>query len=221
MNKVQKLLSQIFLKIKKFYHSFFYDYTFELKKVLKNCNSVLDVGCGKSSPVQFLSGKCYLVGVDSFKISINKSKNKNIHNKYYVMNVMNINKKFKDNSFDCVVALDLIEHLEKKDGEKLIKMMEKIARKKIVIFTPNGFLEQKVYDNNQFQKHKSGWTVSEMRKKGYDVIGIGGYKKLRGEFAQIKYSPKTFWGLISNLSQKIFKNFPKYSFQILCIKIKK
>lgn len=206
--------------LKKIYLSYFPNYIFELEKALADCDTVLDVGCGSNSPLGSIKNKLYSEGVDSFLPSITKSKAQKIHNKYHKMDVLNIDKKFKSNSFDCVIAIDLIEHLTKEDGKKLIKKMEKIARKKVIIFTPNGFLPQGEYDNNPWQVHKSGWTVEEMQKKGYKVIGINGWKPLRGEYAEPKFYPKIIWRIISDLTQVFTRNNPKKAFQILCIKTK-
>ena len=97
-------------------------------------------------------------------------------------------------------------------------MMEKIARKKIIIFTPNGFLRQEEHDNNPWQVHKSGWNINEMKSLGYNVIGINGLKFLKGERAEIKFKPRIFWSLISDITQLFTRKHPKYAFQILCTK---
>ena len=70
---------------------------------------------------------------------------------------------FDSCSFDCVTALDVIEHIKKAEGLRLLEDMERIAKKRIVVFTPNGFLPQSVHNNNPLQIHKSGWKVKEMR----------------------------------------------------------
>jgi hypothetical protein len=90
------------------------------------------------------------------------------------MNALDLDKTFSPKSFDCVLALDLIEHLEKEEGFQLISMMEKIATKRVIIFTPNGLLPQQEFGGNRLQIHKSGWSVEEMREKGFRVIGILG-----------------------------------------------
>lgn len=196
-------------------------YTDILKREIlgSNCQTLLDVGCGSDSPVKHFSKMLqYSVGIDSFKLSIDKSKSAGIHSEYKLMDVLKVGRIFKKNSFDCVVALDLIEHLRKEDGIKLIELMEKIARKRVIIFTPNGFLSQREYDGNKFQVHLSGWTVEEMRAKGYKVIGINGWKPLMGERANIVWWPRFFWKKISLFSQVFTENSPKRAFQILCIK---
>lgn len=147
-----------------FYRKFFPNYKIELKKAVDGCKTLLDVGCGSSSPIKSFSDKMFSVGVDIFGEAIEKSKRRGIHDEYYKIDALNIEDKFEDNSFDCVLASDLIEHLTKERGEGLIEIMEKIAKKKVIIFTPNGFLKQEK-DNNPFQEHKSGWDAKEMKVK--------------------------------------------------------
>ena len=96
--------------------------------------------------------------------------------------------------------------------------MEKIAKKKVIIFTPNGFLPQGAHSNNPFQLHRSGWSVDEMKNRRYKVIGINGHKSLRSEQAKIKYTPFKFWKVISDITQGLVKNKPEKAFQILCVK---
>lgn len=107
------------------------DYIRALKKECDGCETILDVGCGAISPIQYFSQTIkYSVGIDSFAPSIEKSKSAGIHNEYVLMDVMEVSSKFPENSFEYVVAFDLFEHLEKNEGYRLIAMMEKIARKK-------------------------------------------------------------------------------------------
>ncbi len=194
-------------------------YHTELEKAIGECTSILDVGCGSNSPLQHIPRKFFAVGVDAFAPSIEQSRKSKIHNEYCQLDVIDIDKKFAPDSFDCVMALDVIEHLTKQDGLKLLSAMERIAKKRIIIFTPNGFLPQPP-DGNPWQKHKSGWTVEEMKAHGYTVIGINGWKPLRGENADIRFWPKRAWLRISNITQIYVRNKPEKAFQILCIKDK-
>jgi SAM-dependent methyltransferase len=187
-----------------------------VRRELEGCKSFLDIGCGKSSIVRYFSKDFKSAGVDLFEPYIEESRKKGIHDEYFKMDVRKL--KFKPKSFDAVIALELIEHLRKKEGEKLLDDMERIARKRVIVFTPNGFLEQKGYDGNEYQEHKSGWTVSEMRRRGYRVIGVNGIKFLRGEFGFIRYSPKYFWLRVSDITELFTYHFPQYAFQLLCVK---
>lgn len=198
------------------------DFIRELRHAMKGCETVLDVGCGVRSPLKHFNKQFkHSVGVDLHKPSIEISKKSKIHSEYVHSHILDIDKHFEPESFDCVVSFDVIEHLKKEDGFKLMEKMEKLSKKRTIIFTPTGFLPQGVYDENPCQVHLSGWEVKEMQKHGYKVIGINGWKPLRGEYAELKYKPKMFWWVLSDLTQPIVRHFPEHAFQILCIKDKK
>lgn len=192
-----------------------------IEKELKGMDSVLDVGCGSNSPISKIRRNFYSVGVDVFLPSINKSRKARIHNDYKLLNLLKIGQAFKEKSFDAVIALDVIEHFEKKEALGLLKEIEKIAKKKVIIFTPYGFTQQHEYDKNPFQIHKSGWLPSEFAKRGYKVYGMRGLRFIRGEFATIKYKPWALWGLISTISQIFVFKRPQIAYQILAVKEKK
>jgi len=197
-------------------------YEKELSKVIGTyCESLLDVGCGFNSPVRSLRQRPkYMVGVDGFAPAVEESHAKGIHDEYHQMSLLEIGNKFKTESFDCVLASDVIEHLSEEEGMSLIWQMERIARKKVIIFTPNGFLPQGEEYGNPMQRHISGWTVSQMERLGYCIVGIQGFRCLRGEMAGIKWHPYRFWHIVSLLSQFITRNHPSWAFRILCVKEK-
>lgn len=192
-----------------------------LKRELDNCSSVLDLGCGLNSPLGILKNKYgmnfYSVGVDIFESYLLESEKKSIHSKYLKGNILNIG--FPPNSFDCVVLLDVIEHLEKKDALALLPKLEKIA-KKIVIFTPNGFRGQEdpLGDGNPYQTHRSGWTVDEMKQLGFRCYGSSGLKLLRKEQTKFRFRPKLVWQIISDLTQLIVLKKPKLAYHLFCVK---
>mgnify|MGYP001231637972 CR=1 FL=1 len=209
---IKNILNSIFPKD---IYRFYFD---ELETLLSDSGTVLDLACGKASPLKNCKKSFHSVGVDIFEPYLIESKNKGIHDDYIISDVLEIEEKISSNSFDSVIALDLIEHLEKSDGFRLIQIMESIAIKNIIIFTPNGFLRQDAFDSNPWQEHVSGWEINEMENLGFTVKGHGGHKALRGMRSEIKYPPEIFWSRISYLSQRFsFKN-SKSSYQLLCYK---
>lgn len=186
-----------------------------LENELKDCKSVLDLGCGNNSPLQYLSIP-YSVGVDIYKPALLESKEKKIHNEYILADITKI--EFKEKSFDAIVMIAVLEHLSKEDGLKLIEKMEKWARKKIIIVVPNGFQHQDAYDGNPYQIHRSEWTTKELETLGFRVIGLHGWKALRGELGNIKYKPYSLWLLISDITQKITYHLPNLAATLFAIK---
>ncbi len=218
-NIMKKVLKILDVKLFKGLHDPIPQYLRIIENEVKDCESLLDVGCGGFSPLKDINKKIKKsVGVDGFKPSIDAAIQRKTHSENKVINVLELTKHFKDKSFDVIVALDLIEHLTKEEGHKLLEDFERIAKKKIIIFTPNGFVPQGEYDGNTYQIHKSGWGFKEMEKKGYKVYGLNGLKVLRGEYAKVKMKPEAFWERVSHTSKILTKIIPSASYQILAIK---
>lgn len=171
-----------------------------LRQALQGCQRVLEIGCGVDSPMQYLAGEYHLEGLDIHEPSLEACKKKGFLKEAHLGSAMEIEKQFGPDAFDAVVALDLIEHLKKEDGQELMRQMEAVAAKAVIIFTPNGFVPQHCEDN-PWQEHLSGWTTAEFRQRGYQVSGINGWKALRGEFARVKYPPRLLWAAVSEVTQ--------------------
>lgn len=194
----------------------FISYIFELRKILKDCRTVLDLGCGDWSPISFLDFE-YTVGVDACESSLIEAKNRGTHDEYYLYNIREIDNKFSKDSFDCCVAMDAIEHLSKEDGLKLIKDMELIASKKVVIFTPNSYILPYKARFIDLEDHLSLWSIDEMEKFGYKVIGIYGEKLLRGKSHGLRFHPRFVWAIVSELTHRLYaRSYPKRAAAILC-----
>jgi len=191
-----------------------------LRHALEDCENVLDVGCGCSMNLRWLGVK-HPVGIEAHQPSCEKAKQQNTHDELVHGDVRELDQYFQSGQFDACIALDVIEHLTKEDGIKLIEQMERISRHKVIFLTPSGFLPQHSFDNNKLQEHLSGWEASEMEQRGYRVLGLLGPKGLRGEQHVLKGSPKIFWGLISLLGHIFWTHKrPAKAAAILCIKTK-
>lgn len=181
--------------------------------------SLLDVGCGANSPIQKFSSKIpHSVGLDGFLPSIEKSRSKKIHREYIHGELLSTLAGMKSKSFDIVISMDVIEHFEKDQGWKLLIALERIASKRVVVFTPNGFLPQGEYDENPHQLHRSGWHTDEFIKRGYAVCGINGLKWLKGEFGAPRLKPRWLANRISDYTQFFTYSRPSLAFQLLAYK---
>ena len=139
----------------------------------KHARSILDVGCGYGGMMERINKhrRLFSLGIDGYIKCITAAKRKNTHDDYVLCDVRFI--PFRKKSFDIVVCLDVIEHLSKAEGFKLIGEMGEIAARQVIISTPVGFVQHGVVDNSPLQIHKSGWSPQEFRKMGYKVRGFG------------------------------------------------
>lgn len=70
-------------------------------------------------------------------------------------------------TYDLILLIGVIEHIEKEAGVALLKECQKKA-KSIIVVTPNGFKPQKAEWNNPFEEHKCGWTAKEFNELNFD-----------------------------------------------------
>lgn len=189
-----------------------------VSRLLRDCYSVVDLGCGECSPLIRVKKHFTSIGVDAYQPSIAKSRKLKIHDRYIQCNLLSVDKKIKPKSFDAVLMLDVVEHFSKRDGLQLIKGAESIARKKVVVLTPNGFYRQDELGGNPYQVHKSGWKLIDFQKLGFSVRGLRGWKALRREYATIYLKPWLFWALLAFFSEPLLYYWPEASYHFLAVK---
>lgn len=99
--------------------------------IAKNCGRrVLDVGCGKGVYAEFLAERGFeVLGIDS-ETNLLPRRGKA---SYAVADVYSL--PFKDSSFDTVLCLDVLEHLE--DDVSGLREAARVARRNIVATVPN------------------------------------------------------------------------------------
>ncbi|MFH1286447.1 MAG: class I SAM-dependent methyltransferase [Candidatus Magasanikbacteria bacterium] len=134
--------------------------------------TVLDVTCGLSFKSKYIPADIR-VGVDIFEEYFNFIET---DLPYVVIkhDVRNLNEIFLPNSFDMVIALDIIEHLEKEESLEMIKQCEEIAKKAVILETPRGFIPQNIdilgHGGDEFQTHRCGWEKEELEQMGYSTV---------------------------------------------------
>ena len=102
-----------------------------IKKYLKDCKTILDVGCGIGQFIDIAKkqGKdVYGVDLTKENVDINLKKGNNVKLMPY--------QKWKE-EVDAVFASQMIEHT---DGYKFMAKMQKICAKKIIIITPKPYM---------------------------------------------------------------------------------
>lgn len=185
---------------------------------LQNYDSVLDIGCGKSSVLEVFEIQ-NKVGLDAFEEYTAISKNKKTHHTYIQGNIneVDLNKILPE--FKAVILFDLIEHLTKKEAEDLINTIESFSNLKfIAIKTPSSYINQDTYDNNVFQIHKSHIKSEYFRNKGYKIYGCDGPWFLYvGDDNKVKQVPSTLRGIFGFILRPIYTLFPNYSLNYLAI----
>ncbi|AKG22716.1 glycosyltransferase [Calothrix sp. 336/3] len=151
-----------------------------LSLIPQDTQSILDVGCGNGLITNALPDSIHIVGVDSSEEAL-----KSVTKESYVGSITNL--PFPDNSFDLVMATDVIEHLVDDIYFKSISELFRVASKYVLISVPHAEQLEKsfvkcascgnVYHINHHQRSyrekelldlciNEEWKVSEIRYSG-------------------------------------------------------
>lgn len=185
----------------------------------KAAKSILDVACGLGLPMQMIKMRMKVersVGVDIFEPYLKECKRRKIHTEYLKLDIRKL--PFKNKSFDVVISLQVLEHLQKKEAWKVLDKMEKIAEKQVIVAMPIGEMYHPAVDGNKHQLHCSAFYPEEFTKRGYKIIRMG-RKNILGEeglvhkldndlFRKIIFS----FSLILDLALYIFQPWADYYF---------
>jgi len=115
--------------------------------------------------------EAYMVGLDCTPAYLKFNKKHKVYDDLVKGDVAFL--PFKEASFDIVMGSEVIEHLSRVDGTRFLSNIERICRNKIVITTPQGFAPRKGPGGLEAEAHRSTWTNSDFKKRGYSVHGIG------------------------------------------------
>lgn len=162
----------------RFYEYFQYPHRHVLRQNIQKFDKVLDLGVGPIPVFSYFAKKdYYLVGVDIHKPTLDVARKCGIYDRLVLSDVFKYLKKCRDKSFDVVVAFDLVEHLPKGKVQVIVKEMSRVAKKRIVIVTENGFHENDHHMlDNPYQEHLNGPEIKFFTRRGWKVYGIDGFE---------------------------------------------
>lgn len=154
-------------------------YLWFIRKHIGKASTLLDLGCGNGQFMEALSSNknWQITGVDLDKNYLKIARSRNIYTSLIYGDVITILKELikMGQKFDIIFSSQLIEHLNKEQGQEMLKLAEKVAKKKVILSTTRGFIHQSdfYFDGNPLQHHKSGWSEGELKKMGYKIYGVG------------------------------------------------
>lgn len=145
-----------------------------IKTYVDENDEVLDIGCGDKQRSSDLSCK-RVVTLDAWdKVQPD-----------VLLDLENNDLPFLEQSFDVVLLIDFIEHLDKERGYIILEQVKWIIRKVIILLTPLWWTDNSVNVNNsdlwcygnKYDYHKSLWELSDFTEwnRINGLIGLDNY----------------------------------------------
>lgn len=135
--------------------------SFFIEKYLKKGSSqVLSIGCGPGVEMEFLENYGKVTGLDSSEEMLNYCKEKGITN---VVSGRAQQLPFPENSFDCVVALDVLEHIE--DDSSAIKEIRRVLKNGGAVLITVPAMPWLYGDFDKLAGHARRYSKQELEKK--------------------------------------------------------
>jgi len=143
------------------------------------CNHALDIGIGYGAIGAYLKYNLPHIILDGIEIYEDY--------KYHTLAQWNVYRNIWIGDFtqmlippiyDAILAIDVIEHLEKQEGTNQILRLSSLVQKVFILSIPLGEYPQGAYEGNLYETHKATWYESELRNLGLslvaqnDVIGV-------------------------------------------------
>ncbi|MDD1775834.1 MAG: class I SAM-dependent methyltransferase [Candidatus Methanomethylicus sp.] len=175
--------------------------------------TVLDLGCGYGLFGTLLryerDHRGIIIGLDAYGPYLRKIKrySGSIYDAFIVADARYL--PFRDGAVDVVFASEIIEHLPKQGGYRIIEEAERAAKKRIIITTPRGHIPQESQSENDLEAHKSGWSEPDFVRLGYSIVYAGSVQmmvrksRLRGIVGLVNAA-------LGMIPESLRKKLPKY-----------
>ncbi len=157
-----------------------------VREATNNGESLLSLCCGIGLELKHIKTRD-VTAVDIFQGYLDEVPNRCPQAQTVCSDTLAFLKNAPDKSYDVVSLIDGLEHMDKPTGVKVLKEMKRVARKKILLFTPNGFVKNEPVDTwgvkggDEYQKHLSGWTTEELKEYKFEVLYTQGATSTWGD----------------------------------------
>jgi hypothetical protein len=154
-----------------------------LRRLARDCRSVLDIGTGLMHSLRDSPCKTR-IGLDAHRPYLEHRLVRDavpIH-----ADALRISELFVPQAVDLVTMLDVIEHFDEDAARELVRQVESVASRRVIIATPRGEFPQAGFDSfglggEELQQHRSAWDVDDLRALGYRVAILPGLHTRQNE----------------------------------------
>ncbi|HUW17753.1 MAG TPA: methyltransferase domain-containing protein [Sedimentisphaerales bacterium] len=152
------------------------DFQFLVKNIIESAHSVLDVGCGLGDYLEkYTNNSQRVVAVEPYLPYLREGQKKAPWAEFKNTDALTYFAQ-TDEKFDCVLLIDVVEHLEKEQAVQMVQRAIKHSRKTVFCQTPFGVHEQHRdlwnMGGDYWQTHRSVWDNTNLNELGFSFYTI-------------------------------------------------
>lgn len=137
--------------------------------------SVMDVGCGLGTWTRKLTSPT-VIAVDGHEPTLRRAAAACPNAVPVCCDMRKLIDIFMPGCVECVIAMDVIEHVSRDQAMSVLAQLEQLARLRVMLFVPTGEHPQgddaTNMGNGLLQQHRSTWYPDDFRELGYTVIEL-------------------------------------------------
>jgi SAM-dependent methyltransferase len=132
--------------------------------------AIFDAGCGFGEWGFLIrtrkSGHPHLVGLDIWRPHLSKLHKLQIYDEFVYGQIPPI--PFRSKSVDISLACEILEHLPREIGLKLLADLERVTKELVIVSTPIDYPQSEIYDNPR-ERHVSNWSLRDFAQRNYET----------------------------------------------------
>jgi len=173
---------------------------------MRDAGVVLDIGCA-FRPQQFVDAKTHICcePCDEYMERLMMETAADSKFVYLCADADRAAALLPSRSVDSIFMIDVLEHIERESGARVVEHFKTIARKQILIFTPLGFMDQTADSSGldpwgmggiEWQKHRSGWRPEDFPlDEGWTIIACRDFHHTDGYQRSMDRPVGAFWAI--------------------------
>jgi hypothetical protein len=164
--------------------------------------------------------KTQIIGVDIFEGNVSFCKATGVYDEVHCDDALQYLPAQEDRSFDTVIATELIEHLNREDGCRLLDQLERVARLTVILSTPNYACirpgAETLVGYNEWEHHLSHWSREDFSRRRFSVRGVS-HKLYRSHIRGVYRLLRTF-PTLDALCRAWAETHPRFGLNLLVAK---
>lgn len=138
-------------------------YGFLLRTNLEHLN-LFDISGARASQRPRSEWKVVIDGVEGFAAYLTPV-HEYSYNRILLGDALDVLQAIPSRSYELVLAIDILEHFDRQNGDRFIVECLRICSKACLISTPKDYIEQ-IVEANPLEDHRSHWTKADLSDRG-------------------------------------------------------